>query len=270
MLELRNISFVYPDGSFQLHDLSFTLQAGEPVLLYGRNGSGKTTLARILLGLEKPVSGAYLLDGENALSFGLQEMGCRIGFVRQEADKQLAGETVLGEMLFPARSDSVREQRADALLKRFDLQSYRDCSPLLLSFGEKRRLAVAAVLLRQPGILVLDEPTTGLDGRRKRELLEYVSFLRQETGLTLLLISHDLDTVLPYVSRMIYLQAGQIGFDGTPQQALGVLPERELAPYLQLLKRLRHRLPEGSLPTPEALARLLRTGKRKTQEEEGK
>ena len=258
MLELKQVSFAYPGSDFKLQDMSFTLGAGEWVLLYGRNGSGKTTLALLLLGIVKPGRGEYRADGTDGRSLSLQAMGCHIGFVRQEADKQLVGDTVLAEMLFPARATREGIRAADALLERFSLRQYRKASPLLLSYGEKKRLAVAAVLLRRPGTIVLDEPTAGLDGGRKKELLDYLQFLQQETGVAILLISHDLEMVLPYVSRVLCLRHGSIGFDGTAGQVLQFLPEEELSPYLQLLRRLQGCMPIESVPAPEALAVMLK------------
>lgn len=258
MLELRQVSFAYPESGFGLQDISFTLGAGEWMLLYGKNGSGKTTLARLLLGILKATAGEYRVDGTDAQSLSLQAMGSHIGFVRQEADKQLVGDTVLAEMMFPARVTREGVRAADMLLERFSLRQYRKASPLLLSYGEKKRLAVAAVLLRQPGTLVLDEPTAGLDGRRKKELLDYLQFLQRETGVAILLISHDLELVLPYVSRVLCLRQGRISFNGTAGQALQCLPEGELSPYLQLLRRLQAHMPMAELPSPEELAAMLK------------
>ncbi len=258
MLEMENISFAYSGKELLLRNISFSLSCGEWVLLYGRNGSGKTTLAQILLGLLRPESGSYFIDGKDASRLSLREMGQRIGFVRQDADKQLVGETVGQEMVFPAKFRGEIADSARNLLEKFSLGSSTDVSPLTLSYGEKKRLAIAAVLLRQPGILVLDEPTAGLDGKSKKELLDYLHFLQTELSLAIFLVSHDLEAVLPYASRVLCLQDKCIAFDGTPQDAVSFLPEEELPYFLTFSKRLGQIKHWDCVLAPEELAEKLK------------
>ena len=199
-IEVCNLSFAYPKAGFRLRGISFvvgsqeTIGSGEAVAITGPNGSGKTTLGKLLCGLLKPQSGAVLFDGEDTAGWSLGRRGQRIGYLFQEPARQLFAPTVLEELTFTQElagiSPKKAKQRAMELLSRFELEPLAQRSTITLSRGEQQRLAICALLLGKPGALVLDEPTTGLDARRK-EILAQAMQEALHGGVSVLLISHD-------------------------------------------------------------------------------
>jgi len=193
-LEARNISFQYPASNFRLRGVSFAVGSGESVALTGPNGSGKTTLGKLVCGLLKPDSGAVLFDGEDAAPLTLAQRGQRVGYLFQEPARQLFAPTALEELTFTQVLAGVPAEEASAcameLLERFELAHLVERAPLTLSRGEQQRLAICTILVRAPGILILDEPTTGLDPRRCALLAEALREVMRG-GTSVLLISHD-------------------------------------------------------------------------------
>ena len=193
-MEARSLTFAYPKTGFRLEGISFAVGHGESVAVTGRNGSGKTTLARLLCGLLKPQGGAVLFDGEDAANWTLAQRGRRIGCLFQEPSRQLFAPTVLEELTFTQELAGVSAEEAQArameLLDRFELTHLREHGTRTLSRGEQQRLAICALLLAKPRALVLDEPTTGLDARRKAILAEALRECLRD-GVSMLLISHD-------------------------------------------------------------------------------
>ncbi|MCL2107141.1 MAG: energy-coupling factor ABC transporter ATP-binding protein [Oscillospiraceae bacterium] len=205
-IEARELCFAYPNtaSGFRLDGISFAIGSGEPVAITGPNGSGKTTLGKLLCGLLKPRSGTVLFDGEDTAHWSLGQRGQRIGYLFQEPVRQLFAPTVLENLTFTQELQGTAPElargRALKLLSRFELERLAARGAYTLSRGEQQRLAICGLLLSGPGALLLDEPTTGLDARRKAIL---ASVLREllEQGVSVLLISHDADFVRQNAER---------------------------------------------------------------------
>jgi len=208
-IEARELSFAYPKSAFRLEGVSLAMESGEALALTGRNGSGKTTLGKLLCGLLKPEGGAVLFDGADTADWSLGRRGRRIGYLFQEPAKQLFAPTVLEEMTFTQELNGIDAERAESrargLLSRFELEALAARSPHTLSRGEQQRLALCALLLGEPGALVLDEPTTGLDSRR-RALLSVAVGEVLRGGVSVLLISHDAAFVKQNASRVLRME----------------------------------------------------------------
>jgi len=208
-IEAIDLSFAYPKGGFRLCGVNFSMGAGESVALTGPNGSGKTTLGKLLCGLLKPRGGAVLFDGEDTARWSLGRRGQHIGYLFQEPARQLFAPTVLEDLTFAQELVGVppqeAEARAMALLSRFELGDLTRRSVLTLSRGEQQRLAICGLLLNRPGALVLDEPTTGLDARR-REILSATIEECLRGGTSVLLISHDAQFVRQNAQRVVRME----------------------------------------------------------------
>ncbi len=260
---LEAVAFSYPDGIEALRGLNLAVRPGEFVVLLGPNGSGKTTLAKHLNGLLKPCRGRVLIDGRDTRSARVAELARQVGYVFQNPDHQIFSATVADEIAFGPRiqnlpPDSVA-QRVAAGLARFRLSQFADLPPALLGSGQRRQVALAAVLATQPQALVLDEPTGGLDARSRQELMEAVVAFNREQR-TVILITHDMGIVTEYASRTVVLVSGQVVFDGAPQdlfERTDILQQARLAvpPVVRLARRLQPcGLPRGVLTCAEFAA----------------
>lgn len=212
-IELENVAFCYPGQSRPvLHDINLSVDKEGVTAITGANGSGKTTFSKLLLGILTPTKGQIQLNGQLLSSLTLAQIGRQIGYVFQNPDKQLFCETVEEEIAFGVRnlglpSDQV-EQKVNEMMAYFELTQYAQAYPLSLSAGEKRRLAIAAVFALEPELLVLDEPTTGLDPYRKKLLGDYLDkVIDAHRGVVV--ISHDQKFISRYATRLIKLQEGQ-------------------------------------------------------------
>lgn len=214
IVEMRNLTHVYPDGTKALQDISFRIIHGESVALVGANGAGKSTLLLHLNGYLTPDSGTvrigdYPLTGEN-----LREARRTVGMIFQDADDQLFMPTLYDDVAFGPHNlglppEEVEERVSDALA-RMGIEHLKHRPPYRLSAGEKRKAAIATVLSMTPDILVLDEPTTGLDPWGRRQIISILS----EFTHTKIIATHDLDLVLDLCSRTIVLHGGRIRADG--------------------------------------------------------
>ena len=209
IIEARNLSFEYPKTGFCLRGINFTIDSGEAVAITGPNGSGKTTLGKLLCGLLKPQSGAVLFGGEDTAGWSLGRRGQRIGYLFQEPARQLFAPTVLEELAFTQElagtSSEEARRRAMELLSRFELEPLAARGTFTLSRGEQQRLAICGLLLGKPGALVLDEPTTGLDARRKEILSKTVQECLGD-GVSVLLISHDAAFIQQNAQREVKME----------------------------------------------------------------
>jgi len=210
-IEARALTFQYPNTGFCIKEASFVIQPGEFAALTGANGSGKTTLGKLLCGLLKPAGGTVLFNGEDTAGWTLGQRGQRIGYLFQEPARQLFAPTALEDLTFTQELRGISPENAKAhameLLARFELDHLAERGTLTLSRGEQQRLAICGMLLNRPGALVLDEPTTGLDPRR-RDIL--AAALREcvSDGVSVLLISHDTDFVRENAARELRMDAG--------------------------------------------------------------
>ncbi len=235
-LRVEGLAFAYPDGHQALHGVDLRIDPGERVALLGPNGAGKTTLVLHLNGVLTAQTGAITVAGLPVVRQHLHEVRRRVGIVFQDPDDQLFMPTVAQDVAFgPANfgvTGAALTARVDAALAAVDMAGHRDRSPLHLSGGQRRRVALATVLACQPEVLVLDEPSTHLDPLARRELAQVL--LRLEP--TMLMVTHDLPYALQLCPRSVVLDDGAIVADG---------PTRDLLADADLLARHRLELPFG-------------------------
>jgi len=200
-LELKNVSFTYP-GREKRQDFSLIVEhfapSGRCTALMGENGSGKTTLGKLAAGLLRPDTGCVLYDGEDISEWKLGQIGRQVGYLFQEPSRQIFTPRPLEEIAFPLELRGVEKSEAEArameLIRQFELENIVDSTTYTLSRGEKQRLAIAAAMVAKPRFFVLDEPTTGLDKRRRGILANTLNSLMSE-NVGILLISHDREFV---------------------------------------------------------------------------
>ena len=219
-LALEQVSFSYLDGTAALRDISLAVAAGEFVALLGANGSGKTTLAKHLNGLLKPTSGCVRVNGRDTRPLRVAELARTVGYVFQNPDHQIFAATVEEEIAFGLRLQGLSQaevaERVNWALAAFALTPYRELPPALLGWGQRRQVAMAAVLATRPQVLVLDEPTGGLDARSRDALMAAVTTFNRSGG-TVILITHNMRLVAEYASRAVVMAGGQVVFDAAPR-----------------------------------------------------
>ena len=225
---LDNVNYVYSEGNaylkHALKDINLVIGEKEFIGLIGHTGSGKSTLAQILNGLLKPSQGNMFYNGQDVgdETFDRKELRQKVGLVFQYPEHQLFETTVFKDVCYgPMKmglDKKTFELRAFEALTLAGVENelfYR--SPLELSGGQKRRAAIAGVLAMKPEVLVLDEPTAGLDPRGREEVLTMISELREKTGTTIILISHNMEDIAEYADRIVVMNEGEIVFDGDKQ-----------------------------------------------------
>lgn len=202
---INSLSFSYNKSDKLFRNISFSVEQNQHIGLIGPNGCGKTTLVKLMLGILKPYEGEILLEGRNIKDISLSDVGKRVGFVFQNPDKQLFCPTVWEQMNFSHKYANEKDNGdVEHYLEVLGLMKYKNSSPMELSRGEKQRLALASVLSRDVKFLIMDEPTTGLDILRKRQLEKCLESLR-DTGKGYMIISHETRFLSRYVERLIRL-----------------------------------------------------------------
>jgi energy-coupling factor transporter ATP-binding protein EcfA2 len=220
ILEARNLTVEYPGPPpvVALRDVSVQIRQGEFVGIVGQNGSGKSTLVKCFVGLLRPQKGEVLFKGESIRRFSVGEMARRVGLVLQNPDYQLFTASCRDEVRFGLRNVGVpleeMEQRVEEALRLVDLSEEADLFPFRLSFGDRRKLAVAATLALEPEVLIMDEPTTAQDHRGRYQLADLARRFHEEKQGTVVMITHDVDLVARYAHRLIVLYEGQVLLDG--------------------------------------------------------
>lgn len=216
VISLDHVSYQYERGgnaSKALDDVTFDIERGSFIGLIGRNGSGKTTLAKHLNGLIRPTQGTVTVDGLDASKHSVGEMAAHVGFVFQNPDHQIFCSTTKEEIAFGPTALGLDEatvfKRVDEMLTLFDLHRYEDVSPATLGYGERRAVALSSVLAMRTPILVLDEPTAGLDYRLAARFLGTIEKLNQR-GVTIVMISHDMRAVYRYCTHVLELEDGKV------------------------------------------------------------
>ncbi len=214
---VRGLCFAYPYGPRVLDGVSLTIAPGEFVAIIGQNGSGKTTLAKHLVGLLAGDAGTIMIDGRDRAALRPAETAATVGYVFQNPDHQIFAATVADEVAFGPRNFGLDAaeiaRRSDEVLRAVNLDALGDRDPFLLSKGERQRLAVASVLALQPRMLILDEPTTGLDYREQRRMMALVGDLNR-AGIAIVMITHTPWLVAEYAKRVILIRKGNKLFDG--------------------------------------------------------
>ena len=238
MIELKNISYTYGGGTTQqihaLQNVNLQIPDGQFIGLIGHTGSGKSTLIQHLNGLIKATSGDILYNGQSIYAEGFSMKGLRskVGLVFQYPEHQLFETDVFTDVCFGPKNlgldaETIRARAREALdLVGLD-ESYDKVSPFELSGGQKRRVAIAGVLAMKPDVLILDEPTAGLDPKGRDEILDQVAKLHKEQGITVVLVSHSMEDVAKYVDRIIVMTRGQVAFDGVPKEVFRHYKELE-------------------------------------------
>lgn len=235
---LDHVSYIYEEGTAMefaaLKDISLTIPDGQFIGLIGHTGSGKSTLVQHLNGLLAPTSGNIYYNGADIHDndFNKKELRSKVGLVFQYPEHQLFEIDVFTDVCFGPKnlglSKKDAELRAYAALKQVGLEDeYFYQSPFDLSGGQKRRVAIAGVLAMKPDVLILDEPTAGLDPKGRDEILDQVAKLREETGITVILVSHSMEDVAKYVDRIIVMNKGKVMFDQEPREVFRHYKELE-------------------------------------------
>lgn len=220
MLETKNVNYAYLRGRPVIKDMNVRIDDGEFVALVGHNGSGKTTLSRLFMALCHPRSGQVLVDGEDIVKLEPADLAGKIGYVFQNPDLQILEDTVFDEVAYGPKAKKLTEEtvtrQVNEALEAMGLSELRNAYPRLLSFGQKRRLGVAAALALNPRTLILDEITNGQDALEKEHMMRYLKAINEKRGITIILISHDMDIVRRFARRVIVLHYGCLAFDGSP------------------------------------------------------
>jgi len=237
LVEVRGAHFTYTGGKAALRGVDLRIDAGEFLALIGQNGSGKTTLAKLLNGILRPTRGEVRLAGEDLARLPLSDVAGQVGYVFQDPDQQLFAASVREEVSFGPRNLGVPEGELEARVREslaaVGLAGLEDSDPFLLGKGQRQRLAVAALLAQRPRLLILDEPTTGLDYDEQLRMMDLVARLHRG-GLTIAVITHSPWVVAQYARRGVLLSDGGIAFDG---------PLRDLFAEEALLERSHFRVP---------------------------
>ena len=237
-IKLEHINYVYSPGTAYekqaLKDISLEIRQGEFVGIIGHTGSGKSTLIQHFNGLIKASSGALYFDGKNIYDEGynMKELRNQVGLVFQYPEHQLFEVDVLSDVCFGPKNQGlakeVCEERAKEALELVGFpEEYYHQSPFELSGGQKRRAAIAGVLAMRPSVLVLDEPTAGLDPKGRDDILDQIDYLHKNTNMTVILVSHSMEDIARYVSRIIVMNEGAKMFDGKPKEVFAHYRELE-------------------------------------------
>lgn len=233
MIEFKNVSASY-DGELPiLCDVSFRIPDGDFVAFVGTNGAGKSTTMRLINGLLKPSSGQILIDGVPTTQLRTSQLAVKVGFLFQNPDRQICCSTVREELLFgfraQGRADAEAEAKVDAMIERFGFDG--DAEPFLLNRGTRQLLALASIIVMEPPVVVLDEPTTGLDFRECAKVMDVIAELNAR-GTTVIMVCHDMEVVADYAKRVIAMTAGQVVADG---ETFAVLRDRDVLARTHLL-----------------------------------
>ena len=237
-IRLEHINYVYSPGTAYeqqaLKDISLEIRQGEFVGIIGHTGSGKSTLIQHFNGLIKAGSGALYFDGKNIYDEGynMKELRNQVGLVFQYPEHQLFEVDVLSDVCFGPKNQGlakeVCEERAKEALELVGFpEEYYHQSPFELSGGQKRRAAIAGVLAMRPSVLVLDEPTAGLDPKGRDDILDQIDYLHKNTNMTVILVSHSMEDIARYVGRIIVMNEGAKMFDGKPKDVFAHYRELE-------------------------------------------
>ncbi len=276
-IKLEHINYTYsPETAYEIHalkDINLEIRDGEFLGLIGHTGSGKSTLVQHLNGLVRATSGHLYFNEEDvyAPDYDMRKLRSRVGLVFQYPEHQLFETDVLSDVCFgPKNQGFSREEAEEKARKAMRMvglsEEYEKQSPFELSGGQKRRAAIAGVLAMEPDVLILDEPTAGLDPRGRDEILDQISLLHREQGLTIVLVSHSMEDVAKYVERIIVMNQGGVLYDGVPREVFRHYKELEqvglAAPQVTyIMHSLKNRgfaVDENATTIEEAAASILR------------
>ena len=237
-IKLEHVNYIYGEGTayekHALKDINLEIPDGQFLGIIGHTGSGKSTLIQHLNGLIKATSGVIYYSGENiyAEGYSMKELRSHVGLVFQYPEYQLFEEDVLSDVCFGPKNlglseEEVKMRSLEALHQVGLKEKYYDKSPFDLSGGQKRRVAIAGILAMHPEVLILDEPTAGLDPKGRDDILDQIAKLHEERGITVILVSHSMEDVAKYVDRIIVMDHGCMKFDGEPKKVFEHYKELE-------------------------------------------
>ena len=219
LLSVENLSFGYTEKMLNLQDISFAISEGEMISIVGKNGAGKSTLAKLLCGFEKQNTGVIRLRGKDITSDTIKERAKTIGYVMQNPNQMISKPMIFEEVAMALEVAHLPkeeiEERVHKALKICGLYEFRKWPISALSYGQKKRVTIASILVLNPQILILDEPTAGQDFRHYTEIMEFLKELNQQ-GITVLMITHDMHLMLEYTNRSLVFSEGRLIADTTP------------------------------------------------------
>ncbi|TDQ06033.1 energy-coupling factor transport system ATP-binding protein [Halanaerobium saccharolyticum] len=258
LIELNNVSHIYQDENNvkALKDINLEISKGEFIGIVGHTGSGKSTLVQLFNGLIIPSSGTVKVNGKNITNekSNLKETRRHVGLVFQYPEHQLFEETVYQDIAFGPKNLGLKKGEIEKRVKEvMDLvglgyEEFKDRSPFNLSGGQQRKVAIAGVLALKPDVLVLDEPSAGLDPQGRKQLAELLKYLYQELEMTVILISHRMEEIAELASRVIVMHQGEIVIDDTPVKVFSQEQElHKLSLDLPQITEILHRLEEKGL-----------------------
>ena len=256
ILEFKDVYFSYEKDKPLLQDINFKIYPGDMVSIVGKNGAGKSTLSKLICGFYKPTQGKLLLNGQDMKELSIKERASKIGMVMQNPNQMLSKPMLYDEVALSLRLQGLDEvqvkQRVHETLKVCGLYPMRNWPISALSYGQKKRVTIASILVSNPDLLILDEPTAGQDFKHYTELMEFLKSLN-EKGITILMITHDMHLMLEYTSRSIVISDGKVQADSTPVK---VLSNPKLVHEAHLKETSLYTLSvKAGLESPEALTK---------------
>lgn len=262
-IELKNVTYTYSPGtSYEIHalkNINLTIPDGQFIGMIGHTGSGKSTLIQHFNALIKPTSGQIIYNGDDIWDekYNRRKLRSEVGLVFQYPEHQLFENDVLSDVCFGpmnqglSREEAEKEARQALLQVGFKEKNFSK-SPFELSGGQKKRVAIAGVLAMNPKILILDEPTAGLDPKGRDDILDEIAKLHKVRGITIILVSHSMEDIAKYVERLIVMNKGEVAFDDTPKKVFSHYKELEkmglAAPQITYIM---HALKEHGLPVEQ-------------------
>lgn len=224
LLEIKNLNFSYKIGKPILENIDFNVKKREILAIAGKNGAGKSTLSNIICGFLQPDSGNILFEGKDISPLSIKERGERIGLVMQNPNQMISKAMIFDEVALGLQVRGVTEEetkeRVYETLKICGLYPYRNWPVSALSFGQKKRVTIASILVLKPELLILDEPTAGQDYRHYTEIMEFIKDINEQYGITIIMITHDMHLMLEYADRAVVLADGRLIADDTPAKVL--------------------------------------------------
>ncbi|MDE7331017.1 MAG: ABC transporter ATP-binding protein [Lachnospiraceae bacterium] len=224
VLKVEDLYFSYVEGSPILQHIHFDIKKGEMVSIVGKNGAGKSTLSNLICGFYKPTKGKILLNGEDIAPLSIKERGEKIGLVMQSPNQMISKPMIFDEVALGLAVRGVPEEeikeRVYRTLKICGLYPFRNWPVSALSFGQKKRVSIASILVMNPEVLILDEPTAGQDYRHYTEIMEFLKEINETYGITIIMITHDMHLMLEYTDRAIVIADGHLIADDTPAKVL--------------------------------------------------
>ena len=221
LLQADSIDFTYDGGHHALRGITAAVHKGEMLSIVGTNGAGKSTFSKVICGFEKPQSGSLLFDGQDLSTFSIKERADHIGYVMQNPNQMLSKTQIFDEVALGLRNRGVAEEeirpRVEETLKICGLYPFRNWPVSALSYGQRKRVTIASILVLNPEMILLDEPTAGQDLKHYTEIMDFLCELNRQ-GVTVVLITHDMHLMLEYTPRAIVFNAGQVIADkSTPE-----------------------------------------------------